>query len=542
MKQTLLLIIFIALKNSFLFSQEVHLKFIASKKTENKNIELNKLNRIKSSKDLNKLIDSVNSSLKLKGYFYNKTDSISQNTSHKLIYISFGKKTDSITLTLHKNQNLSAFKEKIAIENLPQFLKTINLKLEATGNPFSKVQLTNITLIEDKINATLQIKNSKKRTLDKIIIKGYNKFPKSYLKHFLKIKPHQVLNKKLISSIENNLNTLSFAKQHKRPEILFSKDSTLVYLYLKKKKQSNFDGLINFSSENPDELNFTGNINLELNNILNTGEQFHLNWNANGNERQNLILETFIPYIFNTAISNKTSFQIYKQDSTFLNSKFTTNFLYNINTKLTAGVSYENEESNNTSNNLNLNTPDFSSQFIGLSFSFNSLARNYFSSPKVSFTISNLIGKRTSSSISNQQFKTNITSALDIEINSKNSINVRNKTGILLSSNYLFNELYRIGGINSIRGFNPQSIFVKKYSFLNIEYRFITSENSYLHSITDPGVVQNINNETQTLLGLGIGYLFKRKNSIINLSLSSGISKLYKNPSLNLSIILKNYF
>ncbi len=520
----------------------MHLKFIASKKTENKNIELNKLNRIKSSKDLNKLIDSVNSSLKLKGYFYNKTDSISQNTSHKLIYISFGKKTDSITLTLHKNQNLSAFKEKIAIENLPQFLKTINLKLEATGNPFSKVQLTNITLIEDKINATLQIKNSKKRTLDKIIIKGYNKFPKSYLKHFLKIKPHQVLNKKLISSIENNLNTLSFAKQHKRPEILFSKDSTLVYLYLKKKKQSNFDGLINFSSENPDELNFTGNINLELNNILNTGEQFHLNWNANGNERQNLILETFIPYIFNTAISNKTSFQIYKQDSTFLNSKFTTNFLYNINTKLTAGVSYENEESNNTSNNLNLNTPDFSSQFIGLSFSFNSLARNYFSSPKVSFTISNLIGKRTSSSISNQQFKTNITSALDIEINSKNSINVRNKTGILLSSNYLFNELYRIGGINSIRGFNPQSIFVKKYSFLNIEYRFITSENSYLHSITDPGVVQNINNETQTLLGLGIGYLFKRKNSIINLSLSSGISKLYKNPSLNLSIILKNYF
>ena len=43
-------------------------------------------------------------------------------------------------------------------------------------------------------------------------------------------------------------------------------------------------------------------------------------------------------------------------------------------------------------------------------------------------------------------------------LNYKNSIYLKNSTQLLNSENYLTNELFRFGGINSIRGFNENSI------------------------------------------------------------------------------------
>ena len=44
-------------------------------------------------------------------------------------------------------------------------------------------------------------------------------------------------------------------------------------------------------------------------------------------------------------------------------------------------------------------------------------------------------------------------------INSKNFIYGQNQSGILISDNYLENELFRIGGVNNLRGVNEESIF-----------------------------------------------------------------------------------
>jgi hypothetical protein len=102
---------------------------------------------------------------------------------------------------------------------------------------------------------------------------------------------------------------------------------------------------------------------------------------------------------------------------------------------------------------------------------------------------------------------------------------MRNETGYLNSSNYLTNELFRIGGINSIRSINEQSVFTNKYSFLNIEYRYITSSSSYLYSISDIAYYNTIKNSTERLLGLGLGYNFKINSSKISLGYINGINQ-----------------
>ena len=102
---------------------------------------------------------------------------------------------------------------------------------------------------------------------------------------------------------------------------------------------------------------------------------------------------------------------------------------------------------------------------------------------------------------------------------------MRNETGYLNSSNYLTNELFRIGGFNSIRSINEQSVFTNKYSFLNIEYRYITSSSSYLYSISDIVYYNTIKNSTERLLGLGLGYNFKINSSKISLGYINGINQ-----------------
>ncbi len=49
-----------------------------------------------------------------------------------------------------------------------------------------------------------------------------------------------------------------------------------------------------------------------------------------------------------------------------------------------------------------------------------------------------------------------------LELNSKNSIFIKNQSYYLQSDSYVINELYRFGGINSIRGFNENSLDIEK--------------------------------------------------------------------------------
>ncbi|MEN8193848.1 MAG: hypothetical protein ABFS12_13585, partial [Bacteroidota bacterium] len=109
------------------------------------------------------------------------------------------------------------------------------------------------------------------------------------------------------------------------------------------------------------------------------------------------------------------------------------------------------------------------------------------------------------------------------KINKRNYIFIQNQTGNLISDNLFVNELYRIGGVNSIRGFNEESIFVSGYSVFNLEYRYKLNNSSYLYSISDYAYIKNdINKINTNNFGLGLGYSFLTKVGRINMSYAIG--------------------
>ena len=108
-------------------------------------------------------------------------------------------------------------------------------------------------------------------------------------------------------------------------------------------------------------------------------------------------------------------------------------------------------------------------------------------------------------------------------LNQKNSIFVRNQTFYLQSDDYIINELFRFGGINSIRGFNENSLQANAFTGIIAEYRYLLASNLYLHSITDFGYFQDKTaNIEDRLLGLGFGFGLFTKNGLFNLVYANG--------------------
>lgn len=527
------------------YAQEYSLKITSLKKNER--AVLNNINYQNRHKDTTSIYLEVNKTiehLQNQGYFTITTDSIKNINKEYVFILNLSNKTNNAIITIDKESQIYFKKSEInkttismPIDKLQATLLKISKELDTNGKSFSKVQLKNILIRDTTLFAHLDINPSKKRTIDKVIIKGYNEFPKSYLKNYFNIKPTDVFNQQKISEISEASNNLNFIKEIKSPEVLFTKDSTLLYMYLKKHQNNRFDGIIGFSSKENGDLLFNGNLDIELNNILNTGEKFGLLWNSIGEEKQELKLLTEIPYIFNSKISPELSFNLYKQDSTFLSSKFDTRISYHLNTKTKLAFTYNSENSENLQENLTSTIKTYNNYFLGLQLKYTIPKNDIFLNNKFQLNLNPSFGKRETDENSTNQYKLEASITYLWDLNSRNTIFIKNKTGYLNSDNYINNELFRIGGANSIRGFNEQSISTNKYTYFNLEYRYLTSEKSYLYTITDIGRI-NLNTKNENLLGLGLGYLFNTNNSQINLSFTTGKTRLQNIDFKNIKLII----
>lgn len=545
-KHFLILVIFFFLGEKSLFSQEKSIKLQSNDSIENvvlKKIDINK----------NDSKNSILKKLREEGYFYSNIDSINKQLNKvTLFHVTLGQKIDSLILRIptkfnYLRKDLPILEKptlKTKFTNFNSIITEIQNHFSKQGKPFTSIRLQNISLDEDLIYADLDIQESKQRSVDKIIIKGYNNFPSSYIKHFLGIKEGIRFNKEQINSSAKNINNLEFTRLIKPAEALFNQDSTTLYLYIKKLNRNNFDGLLNFST-NPanQELLITGNLNIDFINLINTGEELKLEWNANGNQSQNINVRTKIPFIFNSPISNNTHFSIQKQDSTFLNSTFNTTFDYFLSPKTKLGINYESTSSSNSLTTATDNLSDYTNNFGGISLNYNTPKKHEIFRTKFFMLILYQFGKRTTDTFNDNQHRIKFQSSYIFDINRKNSIFLRNQTNLLFSNNLLTNELFRIGGPTTIRGINQQSLFTHQYSFFNLEYRIQTASKSYLYSVTDFGIAKTINKLNQNILSLGAGYSFFISQSKIDIIFSGSLNNTpNNNKGFNASLSFKNYF
>ena len=455
--------------------------------------------------------------------FYAKNDSVF------VANMQLGPKINTIHINVGSDLILHQIPElkdndtlEIPYSEINSFLNQTIQRLEESGFALAKVSLTNISRKKNEIYADLRVESDQKRILNTIIINFENanqnaKFPKGHLAQINRKYKNTLFNQKMVNQIYQDFEKFQFTTQVKYPEILFTKDSTKAYIYLEKRKSNTFDGFIGFSNNETNKIRLNGYADIKLENILGSGELLSIYWKSDGNDQKTFNANIELPYLLKSPLGLKAQIQLFRQDSTFQNTKTAIDLSYfaNYNTRIYLG--YQRTTSSDIQNAIETSVGDFNNLFVTASLNYRKLDPNNNTFPiqtVLNFTtgtgnrqILNEIAEKTKS---NQTFFT-IEASHNFNLNKKNSINIKSQNYYLQSNRYLDNELYRFGGFNSIRGFTENSLRAYFTTSILSEYRYIIASSLYVHSILDYCFYKNRTNlekedNTDKLLAIGFGF------------------------------------
>lgn len=469
------------------------------------------------------------------GYLENlEMSRIKANDSTFTYTFSLGPKTQEIhiytgNLSPELKNLLSIDKDTIILPltAVESFMQGNVQMLERKGYSLNSLQLTDHYAGEGILTARLSGKAEKLRTLDGIVLEGYTKFPEGIRRNILRQYRGKTFNQENLQRIHNDFNALRFVNQVRYPEILFKEDSTKVYVYLEKARPNTFDGFIGFSNDEDNKMIFNGYVDLLLNNVLNTGEKFNLFWKSDGQEQTTFNASLELPYIFTSPIGLKGSLRIFKQDSTFQNTLTDINVGYYFNYNSKAFIGYQQSQSVDIQNLNNATISDFDNSFVTASYELTDYNLDDFIFPeRTSLLIKGGTGSRDAKTGKTSQYFMQLNASHNLYLNKRNIINLKTQNYYLKSDTYIINELNRFGGINSIRGFNENSLQANLYTAVMAEYRYVLSPAMYVHSITDYGYFQDETSDLEdNLLGLGFGFGLFTKTGLFNLVYANGTTK-----------------
>ena len=522
-----LFLIQILLSVNLLYSQEYVLEFISNEEVSKKVKKFNNYSELILS------IDDSLSTIKKQGYFGAKVDSllkldslnyqviISKNQKVKYVDISNKDELDENTLKILNNYSLE--NGLVKFEKIDSVAKEISEILSELGYPFSEISFKNLESINPLvISLEIDINYGTKRNIDKVVVQGYENFPKNFINNIFKPGKNKSLDVDKALAQSNLIDKSRFARNKRNPEILFTKDSTALYLYIEKIRRNSFDGFISFNSdENSGKINIEGYAKISLNNTFNLGENINFDFKSQKNRDRALNSNIYLPYILGSALNLNYGLNLTQRDSTFTSNENIIDVDMNFR-NLRAGLGFQ--INNSTVDTEAQNVEDFKSRSINIFSDYTLVDDEDLLIPdlfKISFRFGTGLKEQSFEKTNFNKFsielykKFNFSSKLNFqakifreEINSKNLVN---------------NELLRFGGSNSIRGFDDNSIFTDGYTLLNSSLNFYINDTIYIYTIFDVANYSNdILNIEQDIYSGGFGFSSITKNGIVSISYSKG--------------------
>ncbi len=472
------------------------------------------------------------------GYFNAQLDTI-HSDSTVLLSINKG---DLFPITIHdpqaKEKNGNQLPGLMLREKAEEHLK----ELEDNGFPFAYVQYT----AKDSLHPydlTLVETPGPLYTFDSLIVKGDGKVPVRYIRNILNFSKGKPYNESWVRASEQRLNEIPFLKTIKATEILFKQNKADTYVYLTKKNANYFNGIIGIQpNESTGKTNITGDLELRLFNLLNAGDELYLNWRKLQPQTQDLKARLLIPYIAGLPIGTEGNLNIFRRDTSFTNFRTALALVHIIGGYNKVKVFVEKTASNQLSNiSTAANLANVNATLYGVGLQYEKL--DYRLNPRKGFYINTEIatGTKTAQAESSEltqaqeynQYRADVTLNIYVPTWKRQTIHLGIISGTLISDKIYTTEMYRFGGLNTLRGLDEESIFASAFARGSIEYRYLLDRNSHVYLFVDQGWYErkDVNAFTSdTPLGFGAGVSFETKAGIFLFNYALG--QEFDNPVL----------
>ena len=533
---------------------QVKLKVISNDKAVT---SLNYRSNLPSKKEAYKELANIISSLHYKGYLLASADPVVSDTSSitatihsdtlfRIAHLRLGNLNPSLASRLGISEKLY-FGKPFRYKEVARSIEKIITWYENNGYPFATVTLDSIEIRQNELRARFNIQKNRFFKVDSIQIEGSAKVSRKFMYRYLGIKTGMPYNEVLIASLAQKLKQLPFIVQTRNPETRLTDKNNTLFLFIDKKEASQFDGIIGLLPDaNTGKTVITGDVKLKLvNGIFRSGETFDLEWRRLKSQTQDFNGRVIYPYLFGTPVGTDYNLKIYRRDTTFVDINNNIGLQYYFSGLNNFKFFYRTRSSNLISTSgLDFVTtlPDYAditTRSYGLGLSFEDLDYRFNPHKGILLQITTQTGNRTIRQNANVnpaaydnlqlhsiQYQAEGVVAAYMRISGNNVLKLGLQGASVFGTSTLFtNELFRIGGLKTLRGFDEESIFASTYVIPTLEYRFLFSENSHLLLFGEGAFYENTSNHhyvNDTPVSFGAGISFDTKAGILNLNYALG--------------------
>ena len=439
--------------------------------------------------------------------------------------------------------NEKAYSEKIIdYTRVAKLMEKILRWCENNAYPFATVGLDSIEIQNEFVTAQLNLSRNKLIKIDSVKVYGNARISDSYLQSYLGIKPGDLYNESLIRDIRSRAREIVFVKELKPFNVVFTEGKARVELFLESRRASQFDlvvGVVPPPENTPGKYELTGDARLKLVNSFWRGELIELNWKKPQPLSQDLKVRFVYPFLFSTPLGADLFLSIFKKDTTYIDVVRTIGLQYIIrgNNFLKAFVSIkESDLLSAEAFQFTTTLPafaDISTTQYGLAFHAEKL--DYRLNPRrgLSFDAEARIGDKTihknaelnpavydSVELRSTQYYATAGADYFLPVARQSTVTAGVKGAYQYSPVIFRNELFRMGGLKTVRGYDEESVFASFYLIGNLEYRFLLEQNSYLLAFVNRAYFEDESRNAiigrGDLFGFGGGITFETRLGIFS--------------------------
>jgi outer membrane protein assembly factor BamA len=455
--------------------------------------------------------------------------------------------------------------ELLTMASIAALKETMLQNFEENGYPFASVQLDSSYFKGNDLCARLRAVKGPLYRIDSIHVEGQRFIKKGFLQQYLAIGGGGIYRKSNLDALSGRLLSLGFVKESRPWDLSLLGTGASINLYLEPQRSSRFNllaGLMPSNQQLGGKMLLTGEADLDLKNTFGAGENFMLSWQQLQVKSPRLQIGFQKPYMFKSNAGVEFRFNLLKKDSSFININTRLGLQYEVNKKQLAKLFIQQYASNliEVDTNfikrtkklpvfLDLRTTNIGAelQYNGTDYRFNPrkgmdlnlmfsggirklLKNNAITSLKKdqlnnAFDFAGLYDTMT---LSTSQFRMNMRVDQFIPLGQHATIRSGLQAGWINGKKLFLNELFQIGGIKTLRGFDEESFFASEYAIATVEYRYLIGSSSYLFSFVDAAHIgrKSIQGNMQgKYAGVGVGLALETKSGMFSLAYAAGKNK-----------------
>jgi translocation and assembly module TamA len=415
---------------------------------------------------------------------------------------------------------------------------------ENSGFPFANIELDSIELSQSYFSAVLNYQPGPLIRFDTLTVVGSVRIKRRFFESYLSIVPGALYNQQKVINLDRQLRQIQYLKVVKPTEIFFINGKAQPVIFANVRKCNQLDGFIGFQpgSSASKKLLITGEFNMNLKNLLQSGKELFIQWKRYDVQSQLLKTSYYHPRLFHSNVDVKLNFSLLKQDTTFLALDRNAAIYLAVNAiskvKFFAGLKTNSALGANQTTSNNGQNYDFRYLNYGIGYTLTTLDDVFY--PMKGWSIDcdfstgekkilNYVPTTTEASIPTNAMQWSIEAIIQkyTRVGKKATLLNQFQGGSIQSQNLVLSDLYRIGGLKTLRGFNENNFYVSDYAIYNLEYRYFTDASSYVMLFVNQAYIKNNinNNLTDWPVGFGTGISFSTKAGIFQFIYALGYAK-----------------